>query len=156
MTHETETKVAIRGSKLSIRFGQSAEDQAEAGEIMSAIREGYLDREAGKPLHTDKEGKPVYRILLHGLHWVSDGKGLGCYRATDGVLGTAKVGSARCTTYREWAVGKDAKNRWGAVLHDGRKGSPHIIASNLRTRGEARIACEQAARRMRWIEGAPW
>ena len=139
-----------------MRFAQTPEGQVEAHEIMSAIREGHMDREAGKPLYTDKEGKPVYRILLGGFRWVSDGKGLGCYRAYDGVLGTAKIGSATCTSYRQWAVGKDAKNRWGVTLHDDREGSPHIIASDLRTRAEAEDIAEGHARRMPWIDGAPW
>lgn len=140
-----------------MRFAQTPEGQAEANEIVSAIREGHLDRAGGKPLYTDKDGKPVYRILLWGLRWVSDGKGMGCYRAYDGVLSKAKIGSsASCILCRQWAVGKDPDNKWGVVLHDDREGSPHIIASGLRTRAEAKDIAEDHARRMPWIEDAPW
>ena len=139
-----------------MKFGSSPAEQAQAHFIVSAMRDGDLDRINKVPLFEDKDGKPVYRILLCGLRWRSDGKGLGCYRATDGVIGTAKIGSARLTTYREWAIGKDANNKWSVCLHDEREGSPHIIASKLRTLGEAKSIASEQARRMPWIEGAPW
>lgn len=141
---------------ISLRFGKSPEDQKLAGSILSAMREGEEDRRNQVPSHHDKDGAPVYRILLGGLRWRSDGKGLCCYRAQDGVLSTGKIGMVHCTSYREWAVGKDANNRWGVVLHDNREGSPHIIAGDLRTLREAKDIAEHHARRMPWIEGAPW
>jgi len=143
-------------SVVSIKFGSSKEEQKQAESMIREMVRGQEEREQGKVLYVDKKGKPVYRILLGGLRWVSDGKGLGCYRAADGVIGTAKIGSARCTTYREWAVGKGPKNQWGVVLHDGRKGSPHVIAENVKTFGQAKNIAEHHARRMPWIEGAPW
>jgi hypothetical protein len=139
-----------------MKFDPSPEGQKTASFIMSAIVEGERDRRNQVPSHHDKDGTPVYRVLLGGLRWRSDGKGLCCYRARDGVLSTGKIGTVRATSYREWAVGKDAKNRWGVVLHDNRKGSPHIIASDLRTLGEAKSIATHHARRMPWIEGAPW
>jgi len=139
-----------------VKFGSSPAEQAQAHFIVSAMRDGDLDRMNKVPLFEDKEGKPVYRILLCGLRWRSDGKGSGCYRALDGVIGTAKIGSARLTTYREWAIGRDANGKWSVCLHDDQEGSPHIIASDLRTLGLAKSIAGEHARRMPWIEGAPW
>lgn len=147
------------GGTVTLRFGASPEEQEKARGILGAMMEGQRDRENKVPLHTDDDGRPVYRILMRGLYWVSDGKGLSCYRAYDGAItwkpipgSSAKVQSCE----RVWAVGRDAGNKWGVCLHDGREGSPHIIASGLRTFREAKAAAEHEARRMPWIEGAPW
>ena len=133
-----------RRPTVSLRFGSSPEEQREAHGIMSAIREGMIERGELEPttdeerqLRADYLASEVKRILLWGLPWQSDGKGTSCYRAQDGD--------------RQWAVGRGVENggrTWGATLHDGREGSPHIIASGLRTLREAKTACEEAARRL--------
>lgn len=138
-----------------MKFGTSPEEQKVAGQIVGAMREGYLERVNQVPAYIDKDGTPVYRVLLFGLRWRSDGKGTGCYRAVDGILSEGRIGKATITTYREWAIGKDPKG-WGVVLHDDQEGSPHIIAEGLKTLREAKTAAEERARRMPWIEGAPW
>jgi hypothetical protein len=138
-----------------VKFKDTPEEQKLAGQIVGAMREGYLDRVNQVPAYTDKDGVPVYRVLLFGLRWRSDGKGTGCYRAIDGLIGEGRIGKTTVRTYREWAIGK-GPDGWGVVLHDDREGSPHIIAEGLKTMREARVTAEEKARRMPWIEGAPW
>lgn len=152
---QSQTKVRVRGKRISIKFGESEEDQKGAHRIMSAIREGELERRAGKPLYTQKDGTKIYRILLFGLHWKSDGKGTSCYRAVDGPRRVTSFGpgQASMVSYgRVWAVGKDVNNRWGVVLHDEREGSPHVIAEGCRTLRLAKTTAEEAARRMPEME----
>ena len=139
-----------------MKFDQTPAGQKQAADIVGAMRDGDLDRRNQVPSHYDDDGTPVYRVLLCGLGWVSQGKGTGCYRALDGLIGSATLGSAKLSSYREWAVGKNTNEKWDVVLHDDRPESPHIIASDLRTRGEACRLAEDRARRMPWIEGAPW
>lgn len=148
-----ETKIRVRKKRggrmgLSIKFGQGAEDQKAAGEFMREIARAHQEDE--EDFHLDEKGQKVYRILLFGLTWRRDGVGTSCYRAADGPMRWSKnLGGARVgTCAREWAVGKDADNKWSATLHDEREGSPHLIASGLRTLREAKTAAEEAARRM--------
>lgn len=129
---------------ISMRFGSSPKEQEEAGFILSAIREGYLERVNKVPKYTDKEGRKVYRILLCGFRWVK--YDLSAYSAQDG-------------PDRQWNVGRGPGNKWGAVLHyTGEDGMTEtvIVAEGLRTMREAREKCEHEARRMPWYEGAPW
>lgn len=60
-----------------MKFKDTPEEQKLAGLIVGAMREGYLDRVNQVPAYTDKDGVPVYRVLLFGLRWRSDGKGTG-------------------------------------------------------------------------------
>jgi len=130
---------------VSLRFGSSPEEQEEARGIVGAMREGYLERKNAEPQYVDKEGRAVYRILLHGFRWVK--YDLSAYSAQDG-------------PDRQWNVGRDFNGKtWGAVLHyTGEDGQAEIkeIAEGLRTMREAREKCEHEARRMPWYEGAPW
>jgi len=123
-----------------MKFGQSPEEQELAGGIVDAMAGGMADRKAGKPILIDKDGVPVYRILLYGLWWSKNN--FSAYSARDGKR-------------RVWMVGRDGKRTWNAVLHDDRDGSPHVIARGLPTMAAARLACENAARRIKWTEGAP-
>jgi hypothetical protein len=52
---------------MRLKFGSSKEEQADAGEIFNAVRDGYLAREAGEPITHDADGTPVYRVLLGGM-----------------------------------------------------------------------------------------
>lgn len=123
-----------RRASISLRFGDSPEEQAEAHEIVSAMRDGYLDRKNGVPLHHDEDGTPVYRILLGGLPWRKTGDRQ--YEAQDGAERTWRVQSGR--------------RGWSASLLGT---EPIDILPTMRA---ARVRCEERARRMRWREGAPW
>ncbi len=130
---QSQTKVKVRGRRIGIRFGDSDSDQAGAHAFMSAIRDGELERQGAKPHVPD--GKKILRVLLFGLHWKK--YDLSAYAAQDGA-------------FRSWHVGRDCGNArtWGAYLHDGKKGSPHKVATGLPTLRAAKVACEEAARRM--------
>ncbi len=129
----SQTKVTQRGRHISVKFGDSESDQAGAHAFMSALRDNELERK-GAPLEVP-DGKKVLRILLFGLRWQKHDAS--AYAAQDG-------------TFRSWHVGRDDGNNrtWNAFLHDGRKGSPHRVGEGYATMREARVACEEAARRL--------
>lgn len=109
---------------VSIRFGSSPEEQESARSLMEAIREGEQERREGKPSHYDKDGTPVYRILLCGLPWQKARAGR--YMAADGA--------------RLWIVERDAEGWWAAWLEGDHSGTCHKTK---------RAACEQLEHRAR-------
>lgn len=134
-------------STVSIRFGDTPEEQKKARSLFEEMKEGQREREDGKVLYTDNEGQPVYRILMGGLRpWIY--YALSAWSAQDG-------------PNRQFNVGLDAskKRTWGAVLHDSTKdGSTEtiIVAEGMRTRKDAIAAAVDYARHLKWCEGAPW
>lgn len=136
---------------MRLKFGSSEKEQADAGEIFNAVRDGYLAREAGEPITYDADGTPVYRVLLGGLGWAKDASTTTNrrYIALDGPgrrfivqSGAALFGVKGPKRYKGWS----AETCW-----DGN----HVIEI-FPTMRQARAHCEHRARRMPWAEGAQW
>jgi hypothetical protein len=133
---------ATRATEVAtLKFGTSPEEQKEAGFIVGAMVEGHRDRMNGVPLYQDADGKDVYRILLGGFRWKKYAPS--AYAAWDG-------------PGRSWQVGRSVQPKgWSAVLHDDRPGSPHPLGE-FKSMAAAMSKCTDEARRMPWVEGAPF
>lgn len=121
-----------------MRFGKDAESQRTARSIIEAMREGERDRRAGKPSHFDRDGTPVYRILLCGLAWMM--RRAGVYVAADGYE-------------RRWRVERTVTNKWRAYMIERAPGDPKEPVTVHDTFRLARTHAEERARRMKWREG---
>ncbi len=110
--------------------------------LASAVALADADARAGVPQFVDDDGKPVFRILLYGLRWRRFP--FSVYEAEDGPVRRWRVERAR----------GDAR-LWAAALRV--VGEPDLepVGHGYATMREARVACEQAARRLPWVEGAP-
>ncbi len=129
-----------------MRFANTPEDQALGSMMLSAMAEGMSDRRAGIPLF-ERDGVSIYRILLFGLKWTR--KSPGVYEANDGTERTYRV------------MRDDDPTAWTGALftYQGGDGTLHHFkewVGYYRTMREAKNACADHARRLPWIEGAPW
>lgn len=106
-------------ARISMKFGTSAEEQAFAHKVVSALREGDLERESGKRTDT----------LLFGLPWHRLTNGRGYYAL-------------------HWNYSYEVRRAgraWEAVQLIG--AAPSALIGTFKSMREAREACEDVARR---------
>lgn len=133
---------------MKLKFADTPEDQAQATKIMEAMIDGHSDRLNGVPAYYDKDGTPVYRVLFSGLRWSK--YEISAYTADDGPRRVFNI--SRDGDTRKWGAVLFEADEHGELLSD----TPTIIAEGLRAKVDAKLACEQKARRMKWYEGASW
>lgn len=129
---------------INLRFGDSPAQQQAASTIVSAMRDGMIERGQLAPsnarerkLRSDHEKSEIKRILLFGLNWHRDPKTPSRYRALD--LRTDRE-------HRIWIVQRMGKV-WVALC-EGEPTDPKSTTTQHPSMRAARTHCEERARRL--------
>lgn len=134
-----------------MKFGTSPKGKRDASLIMNAVRDGFMNRQGGKPLFTDPDGVRIYRIFLHGLPWKKVKAGE--YRAYDG---------RRNGWDQSYVVSRQASGGWLASLEqsyistDSRRAMTVTELGRFDLMKTAKEYCTQSARRVPWAPRAGW
>lgn len=121
----------MRSKTVSIKFGSSPTEQAEAHEIMSIIRDAEVE---GDDEPFEQDGKTYHRVLLSGLRWMRTG--FGYYQALDGT--------------RIWAI-DGSHGPWEASLYRGATVDELVLVGTTKHKRlkDAKRHLEDLARQMR-------